>query len=260
MSNVTIDNITHIYGSGESSVTALEDISFAVNDSEFVSLLGPSGCGKSTLLYITAGFIQPTAGDVRVAGTPINGPGTDRGVVFQEYALFPWKTVLGNVKFGLDHATDKTDTESVARQHIKQVGLEGFEDKYPKELSGGMKQRVATARTLAYDPDILLMDEPFGSLDAQTREILQDELLKTAAKTQKTILFVTHSIDEAVYLSDRIVILSSHPGQKKEIIDVNIDRNQSRREILASDEFEKKSAMARDAVQEEIAAANQTPT
>ncbi len=260
MTNITINNVTHVYGSGEESVTALEGVSFDVADSEFVSLLGPSGCGKSTLLYITAGFFESTSGEIRVADELITGPGPDRGVVFQEYALFPWKTVLGNVKFGLEHTSSKTDTdvEAVARKYIEQVGLEGFEDKYPKELSGGMKQRVATARTLAYDPDILLMDEPFGSLDSQTREILQDELLNIAAETQKTIMFVTHSIDEAVYLSDRIVILSSHPGEVREIIDVDLDRTQPRQQIITSEEFEAKAARARQIVQEEIVAATQT--
>ncbi|MEY7850919.1 ABC transporter ATP-binding protein [Natrarchaeobius sp. A-rgal3] len=259
MSNISINDLTHIYNTdGNDVVKAVDDFSLEIPDEQFVSLLGPSGCGKSTLLYIIAGFITPTEGTVSTAGEPIEGPGPDRGIIFQEYALYPWKTVLGNVKFGVDNATEKNNSEEIARQHIKQVGLEGFEDKYPKELSGGMKQRVATARTLAYDPDILLMDEPFGSLDAQTREILQEELIEICKRTRKTVVFVTHSIDEAVYLSDTIAVMSAHPGTKKETIDVDLDRDQSRQEILASEEFSAISAHARSAVREEISRAEIT--
>jgi len=253
MVTLSIDDITHVYNSGQSdSVLAVEDFNLNISDGEFVSLLGPSGCGKSTLLYIIAGFISPTEGRILVSDDEITGPGTDRGVIFQEYALFPWKTVLENVQFGVEHARSEKNSEEIARKYISQVGLDGFENSYPKELSGGMKQRVATARTIAYDPDILLMDEPFGSLDAQTREILQDEILEICEQSQKTVVFVTHSVEEAVYLSDRIAVMTAHPGTKKNVIDVNIDRNSSRQAIIESEGFMTASEQARTSVMAEI--------
>lgn len=254
MASVTIDDVTHVYDSGSDAVTALREFDLEIDSGEFVSVVGPSGCGKSTLLYILGGFIDPTEGTVAVDGSPIDGPGTDRGIIFQEYALYPWKTVAENVRFGLKHTGDRSNEEidATAQKYIDRVGLDGFEDKFPKELSGGMKQRVATARTLAYDPEILLMDEPFGALDDQTREILQDDLLDICAETEKTIVFITHGIDEATYLSDRIVIMSAHPGTNKTEIPVDLDRNRPREEILKSETFLDVAEEVRREVHEEM--------
>ncbi|MBI3458313.1 MAG: ABC transporter ATP-binding protein [Candidatus Rokubacteria bacterium] len=204
-------------------VTALQAMSLTVRDREFVSILGPSGCGKSTFLYIVAGFIAATEGEVLVDGRRVTGPGRDRGIVFQEYALFPWQTVLQNVMYGLREGSP-ADREALAREYVTMVGLEGFEQHYPRELSGGMKQRVALARTLAYDPDVLLMDEPFGALDTQTRSLMQEELLRIWEANQKTILFVTHSVEEAVLLSDRIIVMTARPGTVKKVVGVPFGR------------------------------------
>ena len=212
---------------------ALSDVSIAVGDGEFVSILGPSGSGKSTLLYIVGGFVKPSAGAVRVQGRPVDGPGPDRGPVFQEFALFPWKTVLGNVRYGLDHQNvARAEAEARARALIDLVHLRGYENFYPKELSGGMKQRVAIARTLAYRPSILLMDEPFGSLDAHTRTRLQRDLLDIWERDRKTVLFVTHSVEEAVFLSDRVIVLTRSPGRVKAVLDVRLPRPRRRAELL----------------------------
>jgi NitT/TauT family transport system ATP-binding protein len=220
------------------TVDAISGLNFDVGENEFVSIVGPSGCGKSTLLYIVAGFITPTRGDVRIGGTPIAGPGPDRGIVFQEYALFPWKTVQGNVKYGLEEKRlPREEQERIVRKYIRLMGLDGFQHKYPKELSGGMKQRVALARTLAYDPDVLLMDEPFGALDAQTRELQQDQLLSVWRERKKTVLLVTHSVDEAVYLSERVLVMTARPGRIKSVVDIALDRSRSREEIVTSAEF-----------------------
>lgn len=254
MSTVTISELTHVYGSGPEAVIALDDFTLDIDTGEFVSIVGPSGCGKSTLLYILGGFIEPTQGTVEVNGEPIDGPGTNRGIIFQEYALYPWKTVYENITFGLNHTGDRSKEEikSTAQRYIDRVGLDGFEDKYPKELSGGMKQRVATARTLAYDPEILLMDEPFGALDDQTREILQDDLLDICEETNKTIVFITHGIEEAAYLSDRVVIMSAHPGTNKMEVDVTIDRDRPRKEIVKSSTFLDTAAEIRTEVHDEL--------
>jgi NitT/TauT family transport system ATP-binding protein len=212
---------------------ALADISLAIADGEFVSILGPSGCGKSTLLYIVGGFVSPSEGTVAVNAKPVTGPGPDRGPVFQEFALFPWKTVLGNVMYGpLQQSMGRAGAEAKARALIQLVHLEGYENFYPKELSGGMKQRVAIARTLAYGPSILLMDEPFGALDAHTRTGLQNELLEIWERDRKTVLFVTHSVEEAVFLSDRVVVLTRAPGRVKEIISIDLPRPRRRAELL----------------------------
>ncbi len=212
---------------------ALADISLEVAEGEFVSILGPSGCGKSTLLYIVGGFVQPTQGTVAVDGKPVTGPGPDRGPVFQEFALFPWKTVLGNVMYGpLERGMARSRAEEKARALIALVHLTGYENFYPKELSGGMKQRVAIARTLAYGPSILLMDEPFGALDAHTRTGMQKELLEIWERDRKTVLFVTHSVEEAVFLSDRVVVLSRSPGRIKETVRIDLPRPRRRAELL----------------------------
>ena len=219
---------------------ALGEISLDVADGEFVSILGPSGCGKSTLLYIVGGFVPPSTGVVAVDRKPVMGPGPDRGPVFQEFALFPWKTVLGNVMYGLlERGTPKAEAEAKARALIGLVHLEGYEGFYPKELSGGMKQRVAIARTLAYGPSILLMDEPFGALDAHTRTGMQNELLEIWERDRKTVLFVTHSVEEAVFLSDRVVVLTRSPGRIKETIRIELPRPRRRKELLVDNRYQR---------------------
>jgi NitT/TauT family transport system ATP-binding protein len=212
---------------------AIADISLAVAAGEFVSILGPSGCGKSTLLYIVGGFVTPSTGAVVVNGRPVTGPGPDRGPVFQEFALFPWKTVLGNVMYGLErNGVAKVEAQKRARELLALVHLSSYERFYPKELSGGMKQRVALARTLAYRPSILLMDEPFGALDAQTRTRLQNDLLHIWERDRKTVLFVTHSVEEAVFLSDRVAVMTRSPGRIKEIIPIALPRPRDRATLL----------------------------
>ena len=218
---------------------ALVDISLTVPEGEFVSILGPSGCGKSTLLYIVGGFVSGSGGQVRVNGKPVSGPGPDRGPVFQEFALFPWKTVHGNVMYGLlEQRMPREEAEARVAQLLELVHLKGFEGFYPKELSGGMKQRVAIARTLAYGPQTLLMDEPFGALDAHTRTVLQNELLSIWEQDRKTVLFVTHAVDEAVYLSDRVFVMTGSPGRQKALIDIDLPRPRVRRELLLNRRYQ----------------------
>src|SRR3954468_9657879 len=231
---IEIDRVSQTFQtSGRQRHLALSDISLRIADGEFVSILGPSGCGKSTLLYIVGGFVNPTEGVARVKGKAITGPGPDRGPVFQEFALFPWKSVLGNVTYGLrEQGVPRAEAEAQSRRLIEMVGLKGFEGFYPKELSGGMKQRVAIARTLAYHPAVLLMDEPFGALDAHTRTRLQNDLLNIWERDRKTVLFVTHSVDEAVFLSDKVVMMSKSPGRIREVIDIDLPRPRRRSELL----------------------------
>lgn len=226
---VRIDGVSKVFGDEAEGIHALENVSFEVEEGEFVCIVGPSGSGKTTLLRIVAGFEPPTSGTVHVGDEPVTGPTTDLGVVFQEYLLFPWRTVRENVRFGLEqqNLTD-SQQETRTREMIDLVGLEGFEDAYPKELSGGMKQRVGIARALAVDPATLLMDEPFGSVDAQTRNMLHEELLRIWQETGKTVLFVTHDVEEGIKLADRIIVLTSSPGRVKEAIDVALDRPRSR--------------------------------
>ncbi len=224
---ITIDRVSHIYRPPRGrEVLALDQVSLAVANREFVALLGPSGCGKSTLLYLIGGFLPVETGTVTVDGHPIAGPGPDRGIVFQHFALFPWKTVRGNILYGLERqGMPKEQREKRAMDFIELVGLSGFEDSYPSQLSGGMRQRCAIARTLAFDPKILLMDEPFGALDAQTRELMQSELLRIWQRTPKTVIFVTHDVQEAVYLADRVAVMSARPGRIKTIVDTKFDKN-----------------------------------
>jgi NitT/TauT family transport system ATP-binding protein len=218
---------------GGATHLAITDISLDVAAGEFVSILGPSGCGKSTLLYIIGGFVAPSTGSVTVAGKPVTGPGPDRGPVFQEFALFPWKTVLGNVTYGLrQKGVGRREARERARALLAMVHLQSYERFYPKQLSGGMKQRVAIARTLAYDPAILLMDEPFGALDAHTRTRLQNDLLDIWERDRKTVLFVTHSVEEAVFLSDRVVVMTRAPGRIKEIVAIHLARPRERASLL----------------------------
>ncbi|MSO92684.1 MAG: ABC transporter ATP-binding protein [Rhodospirillales bacterium] len=212
----------------EGGVEALQDVHLAVPPGRLTTFLGPSGCGKTTLLKIIAGLIEPTAGDVLVKGRRISGPGPERAFVFQDFALLPWANVLRNVAFGLElRGMPVPERHAVARTYIAEVGLAGFEESYPSQLSGGMRQRVGLARALAVDADILLMDEPFSSVDEQTRRKFQEDLLALLGHQRKTVIFVTHSIEEAVYLSDRIVLLSRRPGKVSRVIESNIDRSGS---------------------------------
>jgi NitT/TauT family transport system ATP-binding protein len=238
---IDIDHVSQIFQtSGRDKFLALSDISLSIEDGAFVSILGPSGCGKSTLLYIVGGFVSPSQGVARVKGKAITGPGPDRGPVFQEFALFPWKSVLGNVMYGpRQQGVKHAEAEAQSRRLIEMVGLKGFENFYPKELSGGMKQRVALARTLAYHPAVLLMDEPFGALDAHTRTRLQNDLLNIWERDRKTVLFVTHSVEEAVFLSDKVVVMTRSPGRIKEIVDIDLPRPRRRAELLLDGHYQK---------------------
>ncbi|MFB6140592.1 MAG: ABC transporter ATP-binding protein [Halosimplex sp.] len=227
---VAVDGVTKVFGVEDGDpVRALDGVSFSVEEGEFVCIVGPSGCGKTTLFRIIAGLESATDGEVRLDGEPVTGPAMDRGMVFQEYGLFPWRTVVENVAFGLEQQDlPAEDRRRRAQEMIDLVGLDGFEDAYPNELSGGMKQRVGIARALAVDPALLLMDEPFGSVDAQTRDMLHDELLDIWSETGKTVLFVTHDVEEAVKLADRVVVLSSGPGTVAEVVDVDLERPRTR--------------------------------
>jgi NitT/TauT family transport system ATP-binding protein len=219
-------------------LTALDDVSLDIKTGEFLSLVGPSGSGKSTLLDLLGGLSKPTSGQVLVDGKSVTGPGLDRAVVFQQYALFPWRTARANVEFGLEaQGLRRRERAAKAREFLDLVGLSGFEERYPHELSGGMKQRVAIARSLAYDPDILLMDEPFAALDAQTRELLQEEVLQIWRATGKTIVFITHGIEEAVYLGQRVAVLTSRPGRLKQLVEVNLGDRDGTDDLRSEPEF-----------------------
>ena len=207
------------------SFEALKDVNFSVKDKEFFSIIGPSGCGKTTLLKMVAGLVKPTAGAIEVDGAPVVGPGDDRAMVFQSFVLLPWADVLTNVGFGLElRGMSRKESREAAAPLLERVGLTRFSEHYPHELSGGMQQRVGLARALAVGPDILLMDEPFGALDAQTRQLMQEDLMRLWDEEQKTVIFVTHSMDEAAYLSDRVLVMDTHPGRVREILDVPIPR------------------------------------
>ncbi len=218
---IRVEGVSHRYRPARGRpVLALDRVSLDVGEREFLALLGPSGCGKSTLLYLIGGFLPIGEGAIEVAGRGVAGPGPDRGVVFQHFALFPWKTVRQNVLYGLEKQGLARDAQLArAQEFIDLVKLTGFEDSYPAQLSGGMKQRAALARTLAIDPAILLMDEPFGALDAQTRSLMQEELLSIWQRRRKTVVFVTHDVQEAVYLAERVAVMSARPGRIKEIVD-----------------------------------------
>jgi NitT/TauT family transport system ATP-binding protein len=219
------------------ALVALDGTDLTLADNEFVTLVGTSGCGKSTLLSIVAGLQEPTEGDVLVDGRPVEGPGRDRGVVFQTYTLLPWLTARGNVEFALrGESLSRTERRDVAMEHLRLVGLEGFADSHPNELSGGMKQRVAIARALSYRPQILLMDEPFGALDALTRQLMQELLTRVWEQHRLTVLFITHDVEESVYISDRVLVMTNRPGRVKKEVVVDLERPR-RHEMLGSTRF-----------------------
>jgi len=223
-SKIQIRNLEKTFSSGN-TVTALQNVNLKIRDGEFAVILGPSGCGKSTMLYLIAGFEKPTNGTIMLDEKIITKPDADRGFVFQDFALYPWRTVLKNITFGLEmKKTPKEKAEKEAKKYINMVGLEGFENAYPHTLSGGMKQRVGIARALVYHPEVLLMDEPFGALDAQTRKHMQMELEKIWEQTKKTVVFVTHSVIEAVFLADRVFVMTARPGTIKGVVDVDLPR------------------------------------
>lgn len=254
---IFIDNVSKVYY-GAKTVVALEDVTCTIKENEFAVFLGPSGCGKTTLLNLIAGLDKPTQGKVYLNGKEITGPGLDRGYVFQEYALFPWMNVFKNIEFGLKRKKiPKEERKKIVEKYLKLVGLEEFKNAYPHQLSGGMKQKVAIARALAIDPEVLLMDEPFGSLDAQTRAVLQEELLRLILETKKTVVFVTHSIDEAIYLGGKIFVFTKRPGRIKMIVNINnlLDKekyNLDITKILSSPECIKLKAELWKAIKEEI--------
>jgi NitT/TauT family transport system ATP-binding protein len=235
-----IDRIFQIKrtGEGKRDFKAVENLNLTVKKGEFVTIVGPSGCGKSTFLDILAGLLEPTSGEIYIDGHKVTGPALDRGIVLQGYALFPWRTVRQNIEYGLEiKKVKKHDRKAISDRFIDLVDLKGFENSFPYELSGGMKQRVAIARALAYDPEVLLMDEPFAAVDAQTRETLQDELLSIWEKTDKTIIFITHSIEEAVFLADRVAVMSTNPGTIKTIVNVDLPRPRRVSNIRNSNDY-----------------------
>ena len=234
---VKIDHVEKIYDGRKGKMIALNGVDLDIMENEFICVVGPSGCGKSTLLNIIAGLLEPTSGAVYVDGKKVEGTGTERGVVFQQYALFPWLTVMKNVMVGLKLKGMKDEeAKEIAMKYIKMVQLEDFVDSYPKELSGGMKQRVAIARAYAVQPEVLLMDEPFGALDAQTRTQLQSELITTWQEEKKTCFFITHDVEEAIILATKVIVMSARPGRIKTIIDINLPYPRTQ-ELKMSKEF-----------------------
>lgn len=233
------EGVAKWFGEGEDRVVVLEDLNFEVADQEVVCVIGPSGSGKTTLLNLLAGFLEPNRGRVVVDGRRVQGPSPERGVVFQQYAVFPWLTVADNIGFGLTLGANKTSAKrrrEIVQHYIELMGLEGFENAYMKTLSGGMRQRVAIGRAYAVNPEILLMDEPFGALDAQTRDRMQEQLLQVMAAEGKTVVFVTHSVEEALFLADRVIVLSARPATVRRVIDVDMPRPRDH-EVKTSAEF-----------------------
>jgi NitT/TauT family transport system ATP-binding protein len=226
MPHIEVSNVSLVYDTPAGSVTGVDGVSFDMEQSQFLCLLGPSGCGKTTLLNIIAGFLAPTGGEIRIGGKAVAGQGLDRGVVFQDFAqLFPWRTALGNVAFGLEmKGVGKGEREEIALKQLRLVKLEKFAHSYPHHLSGGMQQRVAIARALAYNPSVLLMDEPFAALDALTRDAMQRLLADVWRETRKTVIYVTHNVAEAVYLADRVIVMTPHPGRIKTELPITLTR------------------------------------
>ena len=226
MSPIEVRNVSLFYDTPSGKVQAVDDASFAAAPSEFVCLVGPSGCGKTTLLNMIAGFFAPSAGEILIGGRPVSGQGLDRGIVFQDFAqLFPWRTALENVAFGLEMKNvAKAEREKIALEQLRLVRLEKFAHAYPHHLSGGMQQRVAIARALAYNPGVLLMDEPFAALDAMTRDEMQKLLAEVWRETKKTVVYVTHNVAEAVYLADRVIVMSPHPGRVRAVVSIRLPR------------------------------------
>jgi NitT/TauT family transport system ATP-binding protein len=250
---IDAENVKKVYAEGRQKHTvAIEDFTLQVAEKEFVSIVGQSGCGKSTFLLMVAGLEQITEGRLTIDGQPVNGPDPLRSIVFQEYLLFPWKTVRGNIEFGLElNKIPKKERSNISSEYIRLVGLTGFENRYPHELSGGMKQRVAIARALVNKPKVILLDEPFGSLDALTREGLQTELLRIWLEAKCTVLFVTHSISEAIYLSDKVAIMRKRPGKIKEMITIDLPRPRTR-DVFISPEFREYERYLKELVWEDL--------
>lgn len=236
LAKLVVDGISHWFVDSQSgeAVHALDNVELTIDTGEFVTVVGPSGCGKSTLLNILAGFVRPAAGEALIDGSRINGPGKDRGVVFQELAILPWRNVYRNISHGLEiQGVPRGERDERVGRLIDLMGLGGFERHYPHQLSGGMKQRVAVARTWAADPDVILMDEPFAAVDAMTRLVLQEELARLSTRTGKTIFFITHSVEEAVFLADRVVAMSARPGRVKAIVPVPVPRGERTWEMMS---------------------------
>ena len=233
MAHIEIDGVGKVYQEDTPEpILAIDRIDLKIERNQFITIVGPSGCGKSTLLHMMGGFIPTSSGEIRLDGEVVDAPGPERGIVFQHFALFPWKTVLGNVEYGLvEQGVAKAQRREIAQHFIDMVKLTGFENQYPNRLSGGMQQRVALARMLACDPDILLMDEPFGALDAQTRTIMQEELLDIWRRYTKTVVFITHDVREAVFLSEKVVVMTARPGRIKRIIETGLGAGAERLEV-----------------------------
>jgi NitT/TauT family transport system ATP-binding protein len=244
MPHIEIRNVSLVYDTPSGSVTGVDGVSFDIERSQFLCLVGPSGCGKTTLLNIIAGFLDPTGGEIRIGGEAVRGHGTDRGIVFQDFAqLFPWRTALGNVAFGLEmKGMGKSEREEIALKQLRLVKLEKFAHSYPHHLSGGMQQRVAIARALAYNPSVLLMDEPFAALDALTRDAMQRLLADVWRETRKTVIYVTHNVAEAVYLADRVIVMTPHPGRIKAEVPITLSRP---RDPLSIDFLERQRELLR---------------
>jgi NitT/TauT family transport system ATP-binding protein len=245
---IDITNLSKIYDPEGEHVVAVDDMDLQIEAEEFVALLGPSGCGKSTVMNCIAGYLDPTEGDVLVDGDPVSGPDPKRGVVFQENRLFPWKTIRENVEFGpqMRDGVEEGRAESI----LGEMGLDGFEDAYPSGLSGGMQQRAELARLLANDPDIMLMDEPFSALDALTKEIMQKKLIEVWERDNRTVLFITHDVEEAILLADRVVVMTARPGGVKDVIDVDLDRPRDP-EVVTTDRFTELRERALSVIREE---------
>jgi NitT/TauT family transport system ATP-binding protein len=222
---IEVRNLYKVFGAGGLRVLALENVSFDIKKGEFFCIIGPSGCGKTTLLHIIAAFTAPSSGEVAYQGSPIITPGPDRIVIFQEYGLFPWMTVAQNIEFGLKaKGLSARERRDLVREYVDLVRLRGFENRYPHQISGGMKQRVGIARALAPDPEVVLMDEPFGALDSLTRDLMQEEILRIWESTRKTFVLITHNIEEAIFLGDRVLVMTARPGRVKELIDIKLPR------------------------------------